>query len=583
LLALCAALPAFAQDAGVELHQEAKARIQNLEQSIEDWDLGGARTELTALEQLMPDTEPLAYYRGRLAFEEGRYEDAVVSLSKAGINDKPGSYLRLAKDTQRITQDDAKLESEHFVFFYPKGKDELLAPYGLETLEKIRAALGEDLGWTPPGKVRVEVLNDANELAKVSTLTREQIRTTGTIAICKFSKLMVTSPKAVVRGYDWQDTLAHEYVHLVVSQMSHNTVPIWLHEGLAKYLESRWRGRAGLAMTPSTLALLGRRVRADTLVPFEKMHPSMALLPSAEDAATAFAEVYFAIDLIYQQHGAAGLRDVIAGLSKGMTDKRAVEAATQKSFAAFEKGWLAHLKKQPFPKELIPRSFDERKELKDDAPGKDKAHGKGKDISCGVFAEVEEAEARKLAHLGELMRERNRPAAAAEEYGRAQRQVGDRYESLSNKYALALMDLGRLDEATQVLEGSLTMHPGSATSHVHLGRIALKKKAWADAQAHYLEALAADPFDEEIHVALFHVYATLGHKELAERARRAVVLLTQVPADAVPELARALVTHGQFEAPPQAAKPRAADAGTAPAAVDPNMFMLRAAEDAGHR
>ncbi|MHB8873601.1 MAG: peptidase MA family metallohydrolase [Myxococcaceae bacterium] len=552
LLALLLALPALAQDAGTPPHGEAKARIQNFEQSLEDWDLPAARLELSELEKLMPaQAEPLAYYRGRLAFEEGRYADAVAELTRAGVSDKPGSYLRLAKDTLKITQDDLRFESEHFVFYYPKGKDELLVPYALETLEKIRSALAEDLGWTPPGKIRVEFLNDGNELAKVSTLTREQIKTTGTIAICKFSKLMVTSPKAVVRGYDWQDTLAHEYVHLVVSQQSHNTVPIWLHEGLAKYLESRWRGKPGLAMTPSTLALLGQRVRTDKLVPFEKMHPSMALLPSAEDAATAFAEVFFAIDLLFKEHGAKGLRGVISALAAGKDDKRAVEAATGRSFAAFEKGWLAHLKKQPFPKELIPRSTDERNQLKDDAPGKakNKEHGKGKEISFGDFAEVEEVEARKLAHLGELMRERNRPAAAAEEYGRAQRQVGDRYESLSNKYALSLMELGRLDEAKRVLEGSLTMHPGSATTHVHLGRIALRKKGWATALTHYIEALAADPFDEEIHLALFHVHGELGQKALAERARKAVVVLTGVPTEAVPSMAAALVKEGRLESP----------------------------------
>ena len=43
-------------------------------------------------------------------------------------------------------------------------------------------------------------------------------------------------------------------------------------------------------MTPPTLALLGSRVKKNQLVPFEKMHPSMALLPTAEDAARAVAE-----------------------------------------------------------------------------------------------------------------------------------------------------------------------------------------------------------------------------------------------------------------------------------------------------
>ena len=96
-------------------------------------------------------------------------------LELAGVEDKPGSYLRLAKDTLAITRDHERAESEHFIFLYPKGKDAVLAPYALEALEAQRAALEKDLGHAPPGKVRVEVVNDAAELARVSTLTQKQI------------------------------------------------------------------------------------------------------------------------------------------------------------------------------------------------------------------------------------------------------------------------------------------------------------------------------------------------------------------------------------------------------------------------
>lgn len=147
-------------------------------------------------------------------------------------------------------KDHLKAESEHFIFLYPPGKDAVLAPWALEALEAQRAALLEDLGYAPPGKVRIELVNDASELARASTLSKKEIDATGTIAICKFNKLIVTSPKAVLKGYDWLDTLAHEYTHLVVTQKGHNSVPIWLQEALAKYLESRWRGRAGQALPP---------------------------------------------------------------------------------------------------------------------------------------------------------------------------------------------------------------------------------------------------------------------------------------------------------------------------------------------
>ena len=521
---LLTAVPAHAQDEDVR--SQAKAHLTELGEAIDGWDLVSARRELAALEKLIPEeAEALKYYKGRLAFEEGRYSEAVDLLAAAGVEDKPSSYLRLAKDTLAIMKTHQKAESEHFIFYYPKGKEEILVPYAMETLESIYRAMQEDLGWTPPGgKVRVEVVNNARELSRISTLSYEQIQITGTIAMCKFNKLMVTSPKAVARGYDWLDTLAHEYVHLVISQSSRNNVPIWLHEGMAKFLESRWRGPGGLGLSPSALALLGRRMKANNLVPFEKMHPSIAMLPTAEDAALAFAEVFYVVDYVLATKGSAGLRTIIQELRNGSTDKKAVEAAVGMPFGLFEKSWLAHIKKQPFPKELLPR---EQVVLKEDSKDQDKDEAKkGREISFGDFAEVQELPARKLAHLGELLRERNRVKAAAAEYSKAYAMVGDKYESISNKYALTLLELRRLDEAEQVLRGSLRVYPGLPGTNVHLGRILLFRKDWVKAKAAYMEALSTNPFDPEVHVALTKIHDELGETALKQRTVKAAALLT---------------------------------------------------------
>ncbi|MBN1210455.1 MAG: hypothetical protein JXB05_36715 [Myxococcaceae bacterium] len=531
---LVTAAPARADDESVKA--EAKARLAKMEAALEGWDIAEARRELEELEALVPDSiEPLKYFHGRIAFEEGRYAEAQELLKAAGIEDKPSSYLRLAKDTLAITKHHQRAESEHFIFYYPKGKEEILVPYALETLESIHRAMAEDLGWMPREKIRVEVVNNARELSRVSTLTYDQIQTTGTIAICKFNKLMVTSPKAVARGYDWQDTLAHEYIHLVVSRSSLNKVPIWLHEGLAKWLETRWRGAGGLGLNPSTMALLGRRVKADTLVPFEKMHPSIAMLPTAEDAALAFAEVYYAIDYVHATKGNAGLRAIVQELRNGQPDRKAVEAAMGMPFGLFEKSWLAHIKKQSFPKELLPR---EEVVLKEDAKGKEKEDPKkGREISFGDFMEVTELPARKFAHLGELLRERNRIKAAAAEYAKAYEIVGDKYESVSNKYALALLELRRLDEAEKVLRGSLRLHPGLPGTNVHLGRILLFRKDYVKAKAAYLEALSTNPFDPEVHIALTKIHDELGATALKERTKKAGALLTDLTPDQVEHVA----------------------------------------------
>ncbi|MFO0594904.1 MAG: tetratricopeptide repeat protein [Myxococcaceae bacterium] len=540
LISALISLPAFAQEEPdlSSVKGEARARIQNLDQYLDDWDLEAAKSELAELEKIAPaDVEPLAYYQGRIAFEEGRYDDALALLTKAGLTDKPGSWVRLAKDTGAIVNGYEKAESEHFIIRYPKGRDAVLVPWALDALEAQRAALVQDLGYAPPGKVRVELVTSAAELAKVSTLTKEAIKTTGTIAICKFNKLMVTTPRALVMGYDWLDTMAHEYVHLVVSRKSRNTVPIWMHEGLAKYLESRWRGPAGGAMTPPTLALLGMRVKKNTLVPFEKMHPSMALLPTAEDAATAFAEVYFALKLVDQEGGPQALERLLDAMAKGVSDKAAVEQVMKRKWPQFESSWMAFLKKQPFPKDLIPPSSFEKKELTEAGPKKKKE----REVSFGDFVEVTEVDARRNAHLGELFREHKHAKAAVEAYARAWKQVGDKYESVSNKYALALLELKEFDQAAKVLEASLQVHPGSAPSSVHLGRIYLRAKKWDAAKKSYLDANAVNPFDPEVAVALYAVAVELKDESLKQRAGATMKVLLELDDALVPELARRFV------------------------------------------
>jgi tetratricopeptide (TPR) repeat protein len=511
---------------------DVRARVRALEELLDEEDYIAARAELERLRPGHEGNESFDFFSGRVLFGEGRYPEAVSALELAGVEDRPGSYLRLARDTLAITRDDERAESEHFIFFYPRGKDAVLAPYALETLEAQRAALEKDLGHAPAGKVRVEVVNDAVELARVSTLSQKEIDQTGTIAICKFNKLMVTSPKAVLRGYDWLDTLAHEYTHLVVTQTGHNSVPIWLQEALAKYLESRWRGPPGKALPPSSRTLLAERVQKNDLIPFAKMHPSMAKLPTWKDAATAFAEVFFAAEFLHKEHGMKSLRSIVEAMGTGATDQQAVEKATGKPFPAFEKAWMAYLKAQPATR--APATA-ERPILKGKNTPPEEGK-KGREISFGDFDEVENPAARRWAHLGELFRERGRFVAATEEYGKAHALVGNAYETISNKYALALMAVKRLDEAEKVLLSSLEAHPGFASTQVHLGRIYLSRGQWAEARTAYRGALAQDPFDPEIHLALLRSAQALGDGQLAERARSASALLTGVPPERLPEL-----------------------------------------------
>jgi tetratricopeptide (TPR) repeat protein len=275
-------------------------------------------------------------------------------------------------------------------------------------------------------------------------------------------------------------------------------------------------------------------VQKNDLIPFARMHPSMAKLPTWKDAATAFAEVFFAAEYLHKEHGMRSLRTIVEAMGSGATDQQAVEKATGKTFGSFEKGWMAYLRMQPAPATKTPATA-ERPVLKGKNTPPEEGK-KGREISFGDFDEVENPGARRWAHLGELFRERGRFVAAAEEYGKAHALVGNAYETISNKYALALMAVKRLDEAEKVLLGSLETHPGYASTQVHLGRIYLSRGQWAEARSAYRAALAQDPFDPEIHLALLKSGQSLGDTQLVDRARNASAVLTGVPVDRLPEL-----------------------------------------------
>lgn len=480
-----------------------------------DEDVDTARAIVEPMLAAKPGDADVKLVAGILRFYEQRYDDAVRLLEEAAGKEDPGGYLALARGTREVTKGFARFESDHFVVSYPKGKDEVLVPYALETLEAQRAALAKDLGWSPRTKVTVEFLNGVSELATLSTLSEQEIRTSGTIAVCKFNKLMVVSPKALLKGYDWLDTLAHEYTHHVVTRRTRNQTPIWLHEGLAKWAESRWRGPGGASFSPSSAALLKDAIKRNDLVTFEEMHPSMAKLPSQHAAALAFAEVVMAVEYLVKQGGTPMLDRVLDGVAAGKSADRAVADALKVPFPRFVADWKRYMASRP-----MPRGGDHaltKLRFRDDP----KAGGAWEE-----WAEIPDRRARELARLGEIMRERGRLGAARVEYGKAIALVGTRYPILADQFAIAAMSSGAEREAERVLAEAVGWNPEYAALHVHLARLLVKKEDWKGAREHLLLANRQDPFDPEIHAGLARALEALGDPGASSREKRFAELLS---------------------------------------------------------
>jgi uncharacterized protein HemY len=481
---------------------------------LQDEDVAGAAPIIEAAAAARPGDPVAQLSLGQLRFYQHRYDEAVTLLEAATPGADPTGVLRLARAASELMRGRAEAEGEHFVISYPKGKDEVLVPYLLETLEAQRAALATDLGVAPAEKVRVEILGAVSELARLSTLTDAEIRGSGTIALCKYGKLMVVSPKALFTGYDWLDTAAHEYVHYAVMRAGGPATPIWLHEGLAKWLETRWRGEGGQDFSPFSAALVRRAAEKGTLVSFEQMHPSMAKLPTQERSALAFAEVALAVELMVKKGGTPALARTLELLAGGSPVEAAVAATMGMPWPEFLVGWKKYLSTRPLPRGGA-QALQRLKFIDDPKQGGPWAE----------WAELDDPRAREFARLGELMRERGRPVAARLEYRKALDRGGARVAVLANQFAVVAIQTGRPAEAEQVLGEALGWNPDHPALRVRLGRLLLERGDFAGARLQLSLANRQDPFDPEIHVGLALVFEALGNPAGASRERRFAEIL----------------------------------------------------------
>jgi tetratricopeptide (TPR) repeat protein len=482
--------------------------LRHAVQALEDEDVARAEALVAPVVASRPDDRAVRSVAGLVRFYQQRYGEAVELLERGGYPAGGLDYLALARAARDVTRDHARAEGDHFVVSYPKGKDEVLVPYVLDALEAQRRALEQDLGWAAPGKVVIEILNDTRELARLSTLTEEEIKTSGTIALCKFDKLMMVSPKALVKGYDWLDTAAHELTHYVVTERTHNRAPLWMQEGLAKWFEQAWRGRHE-PVTPFSAALVRDAIARKDLVTFDEMHPSLAKLPTQERAALAYAEVSMAVEWLVKQKGPAALSRMTGLLGEGRSTEDSVSQAAGVPFRRFLDDWNRYMAQRP-----LPRGGD--RELRKLRFKDDPRQG----TQFAEWSEIPDEDSRGFARLGEIFRARGRWTAARLEYAKAYDKVGARIPILSGRYALAAIMSGDKAGAEKVLSEALAWNPDYPALNLTMGRLLLDRGQLQPARDHLLAANRQDPFDPEIHAGLAKVLGALNDPGGAERETR---------------------------------------------------------------
>ena len=90
-------------------------------------------------------------------------------------------------------------------------------------------------------------------------------------------------------------------------------------------------------------SLLAEALRDDKLIPFERLHPSIAMLPSQREAGLAFAQVATFMEEFLREHGREGMRTLMAGVASGRDVQQVLTDITQQGFALQEDRWRSRI------------------------------------------------------------------------------------------------------------------------------------------------------------------------------------------------------------------------------------------------
>lgn len=445
-------------------------------------DFDEARTLLAGAAAVDPDNPQLALERARLSIYEQDCDLAATILTRADVQraDRGGVLGDIARNCQRVTAA-LRVERDEAHGIEIRWQDEHDAPLGpllVDTVLRARAALTRDLGVDWPRPTRIVVVRDLLSLADMTGLPYQSAVTTGTVAVAKWGRVTLLSPRASRHGLPWRDTVAHELTHLAVTRATRDAAPLWLQEGVAKNEEVRWRDVGPFDDRPPADAVVERGIERGLGLSLDKLGPSIAMLPSAEAAGVAFAEVTSFIRFFVETAGPGALPRLLEAFKEGKESNAALQGVSGADLREWEARWRAYIGLRPR------RSALEAFGLAGDA------------MSPEVFRDM-----RDRSRLAQLLLSRGHPQGALDELdrigpaGAARGAVDPAFRWLRGR---ALEMAGRGEEADPLVADPAQVTSSYGPWWALRGRRARTRSDETAAGLAFFWGLSADPLEPEV-------------------------------------------------------------------------------------
>ncbi|GEM_PF-3482731 len=442
---------------------------------------------------------PSPYLVGIYEFNRGNYSKAYEALKKSSHKSKLQNLTEKLSAYEKIFEEKS---SKYFKVRYT-GQDRILAEYLIDIIDDAAEIIYEKFGWLPKNeKVLLEIYPDRSSFQLASGLTETQIEVSGAIGICRYNRMIIASPRILIFGYTWPDTVIHEYVHYVIAKITGLTnMPLWLNEGLATSMEEKWKEkerRTGLS--PKQKNILRETAKDGNWVALEKMKHGMPNLDSRREVAVAFAQVQSMTEYIIAKYGWRSVKNLLEKLYD-YPPQEAFNSVFEKSQEEIKNKWSKYISE---------------KEIKHTDGALLESYAlKGEDT--GEVREWVSETAETDIRIARMFLERGSYEPAIRKYKDAlNKEPGN--SVIINELARAQVQAGKKEKAKRNLFEAVKNNPSYAPPYLHLGRILYNRRDFSEAEKMIKEYIYRSPFNPEAHRKLAAIKDKLGDQAGADRA-----------------------------------------------------------------
>jgi tetratricopeptide (TPR) repeat protein len=260
---------------------------------------------------------------GFAQFASDRTKDAVISW-KRSLELRPDArverLLAKALREQSVESDYAQGESSHFVLHYEgKQTTEALRAQIVAALEADYEDLVRDLGSPPRDNILVTLYTEQAFFDVTHAPGWSGAINDGKLRI-PISGLSSVTPELA-------HVLKHELAHSFITHLSGGRCPVWLHEGIAQFLEPRSLGSDG-----THLSMLFKSQRN---IPLNVLEGNFLRFSGAE-AYVAYAESLAAVSYITDSYGLSDIQTILQRISQGSSTEAALRATIHSDYGQLE-------------------------------------------------------------------------------------------------------------------------------------------------------------------------------------------------------------------------------------------------------